>query len=261
MTTRYASATAWHQAVGLRYDDCTTGQGLDTDVPLAQAVREWLRVGAPDEFTGHVQVLFLVAPDQPQISPYVRPKYALDGEGRVRLIGTTADEVSITSVWAASALGYNGWHTDRCLVVHEEAPGYGGNGFVVTDFELFFQLLAPSLLEALVAYTSRGVGDVWNGITFRRERRLAWFWKESQGIANAQELREFIDTMPDRTPSHVARRLALPKSAAKELLRCLGYAKDSYSGLWELSHHPKLAKRRRRWKKNELQWFPPPETS
>lgn len=143
-------------------------------------------------------------------------------------------------------------------MVHEEAPGYGGNGLVVTDFGLFLQLLAPTLLEFLIGYTANRVDDVWNGVRYGRQRQLAWFWRESQGIANAQELRTFIDLMPDRKPRVVAQRLALPKPAAKELLLCLGYEKDHFTGIWKVSPDPKLIKRRGRWIKHEQRWFPPP---
>lgn len=256
-----ASVGAWHEVTRSGFQDFEVAQGLALGVSLREAVGQVLNNSGRASSLGHVQALFLVSENQSGMSPCVQPTYALDEAGRVRLIGQTADDVSLQSILAASDLGYNGWHSGHCLVVNEEAPGYGGNGHVITDFSLFLQFLAPALLDYLVGYTATRVPDEWNGVRYSKQRQLAWFWRESQGIANAQELRTFIDLMPDRRPRVVARRLALPKSAARELLLSLGYEKDIFTGIWELSSHPRLSKRRKKWLRHEQSWFPPPSAS
>lgn len=219
----------------------------DDSLPLVRAVMQAVRTAfggkVPEEFNYGIQVIGL-AVLRPPVSGRVTPAmvwsgsfYGVDENGLLTVGDAGLEQFSVGEFTRAVEAGYYSTDTPTLLVTPHH--GGGGNGFIAADLVDWLVHQVPGIL---LGY---GVGKVVGralGSPERRLREVAEGWV-TRRIEYPYQLRAWIESKQQWSPTEVVQRLQLPEDSAAALLDELGFERTDHGGFVLRSSLEALRKR------------------
>lgn len=219
----------------------------DDSLPLVSAVTQAVRRAfggkAPEQFSYGIQVIGLAVmgpPEGGRVTPemvWSGSFYGVDENGLLTVGDDGLEEFSVGEFTRAVEAGYYSTDTPTLLVTPHH--GGGGNGFIAVDLVDWLVHQVPGVL---LGYGVGKVADRALGSPDRRLREAAEGWA-TRRIEYPHQLRAWIETKQEWSPTEVAQRLQLPEDSAAALLAELGFERTDRGGFVLRSSLSALRKR------------------